>query len=47
MNKNTVVAIPGFLNRLLVNFHRIIPLRTVATIVRKLQEKNRIISSGK
>lgn len=40
MNKNKVLAIPGLINRLLANFHRFIPVRTAASIVRKLQEKN-------
>lgn len=44
MNKGTIVAIPGFINRFLANLHRFLPLSTAANIVRKLQEKNRRVN---
>ncbi|MCX7548195.1 SDR family oxidoreductase [Xanthomarina sp. F1114] len=41
MNKGKVYAIPGRFNKLLATLPRIMPRNTAATIVKKIQEKNR------
>jgi len=41
MNKGKVVVVPGAINKILSKIPRVIPRNTAATIVRKIQEKNR------
>ena len=41
MNKGKVYAIPGKFNKLLATLPRFIPRNTAATIVKRIQEKNR------
>ncbi len=41
MNKGKVVVVPGTINKVLSKIPRVMPRNTTATIVRKIQEKNR------
>lgn len=41
MEKGKTIAIPGALNVLLANAHRVLPRNTVTAMVRRVQEKNR------
>lgn len=41
MNKGKVVVVPGTINKILSKIPRVMPRNTTATIVRKIQEKNR------
>ena len=41
MQKGNVVAVPGVFNKFLANLPRLMPRNLAASIVRKIQEKNR------